>query len=180
MRRETFITVENIIRDFPRICDSLLRRERYIESMTSNSFITSPFVSKGEKLSKPELITDLKQKDVEYCELSSVVEVIGNALAALSDNLYRIIWLYYFNDMLDFEIADEICFSEQWCIKLRHKAIRQMVDPVLCVYLVVERWRRRERQNQLDHILPLLKNSRLPDISAPCLPSSHAPKYEKT
>ena len=150
MRRETFVTVENILRDFPRVCESLRQREQYLESIARNSFnVGAAVVSGGDKLSSPELKTDIKINDAEYNELLSIVEILSDRLYELPATLFNIIKMFYFEGLMDFEVANNVNYSDR-CVKgHRLRAIRLLVDPCLSVHRVVERWRQREKTRQL-------------------------------
>ena len=96
MRRATFAVVEGVLRDFPRICVALSEREHYLEALAQGGG-DSPRFEGGEKLSGPEALCDMKNGDVEYCELTAVTESVGggaarpagDAFAAGADALFR-------------------------------------------------------------------------------------------
>jgi|GEM_PF-2898719 len=158
MRRETFNIVENILKDIPRVCKSFDERSEYISSIAQISFNTAPRVDGGVgKLSEPEHITDMKIHDAEYQELCYLVENITAALMELPYELLVIVKQYYFEELMDVEIADALNYSEHWINKLRRRAVRLLVEPCLKIHLVVDRWRRRERKRQIDIIIKLMK-----------------------
>ena len=153
MRRQIFATVEGVLRDFPRIVESLFSREAYLESIVHSSFNTVPKIggdASGISLTIPERVLDKKINDVEYQELLGVVEVLNAAFDFLSPVSYKIISQVYFIDIMDAEIAAELDISESWVKKLRIRAVQRLSLSCLKILYVVERWRNKERKRQFD------------------------------
>ena len=150
MRRETFSVVEHVLQDFPRIVDSMMSREAYLESIVHSSFNTDLTIRGGDaagiSLSMPERVLEKKLKDVEYQELLGIVESLSDAFSCLPPVYYNVFSLFYFDSCLDIEIADSLNCSESWIKRIRHRVIRRLSSVCLRVLYFVERWRKRERK----------------------------------
>lgn len=158
MRRATFAAVEGVLRDFPRICVALSERERYIEAM-SRSGGDGPRREGGEKLTGPEALCDMKNGDVEYCELTAVAESVGGALRELPGTLLQLVHMLYFEGAILADAAMEADMSERNAWRKRKQALEILRDSCLKVHMVVERWRDREKARQTAAVAHLLRQA---------------------
>ena len=158
MRRATFAAVEGVLRDFPRICVALSERERYLEAM-SRSEGDGPRREGGEKLTGPEALCDMKNGDVEYCELTAVTESVGGGLRDLPDTLLQLVRMLYFDGATLPDVAMEMDLSERNAWRKRKQALCLIRDACLKVHVIVERWRDRERVRETAAIAYLLRQA---------------------
>ena len=158
MRRATFAAVEGVLRDFPRICVALSEREHYLEALAQGGG-DSPRFEGGEKLSGPEALCDMKNGDVEYCELTAVTESVGGGLRDLPETLLQLVRMLYFENMSLLDAAMEADMSERNAWRKRKQALELLRDSCLKVHTVVERWRDRERTRETTAIAYLLRET---------------------
>ncbi len=158
MRRATFAAVEGVLRDFPRICVALSEREHYLEALAQGGG-DSPRFEGGEKLSGPEALCDMKNGDVEYCELTAVTESVGGGLRDLPETLLQLVRMLYFENMSLLDAAMEADMSERNAWRKRKQALELLRDSCLKVHMVVERWRDRERTRETTAIAYLLRET---------------------
>ena len=158
MRRATFAAVEGVLRDFPRICVALSEREHYLEALAQGGG-DSPRFEGGEKLSGPEALCDMKNGDVEYCELTAVTESVGGGLRDLPETLLQLVRMLYFENMSLLDAAMEADMSERNAWRKRKQALELLRDSCLKVHMVVERWRDRERTRETTAIAYLLREA---------------------
>lgn len=156
MRRATFAAVEGVLRDFPRICVALSEREHYLEALAQGGG-DSPRFEGGEKLTGPEALCDMKNGDVEYCELTAVTESVGGGLRDLPETLLQLVRMLYFENMSLLDAAMEADMSERIAWRKRKQALELLRDSCLKVHMVVERWRDRERARETTAIAYLLR-----------------------
>lgn len=83
--------------------------------------------------------------DVEYCELSAVVEVISGALGDLSESMYAVVDGLFFRHLSLQEICEKHNCGEKWIRIRRSLSYDVLSGPVFRVYPVVRRWRSREQ-----------------------------------
>nr|WP_314717522.1 hypothetical protein [uncultured Fretibacterium sp.] len=158
MRRATFAVVEGVLRDFPRICVALSEREHYLEALAQGGG-DSPRFEGGEKLSGPEALCDMKNGDVEYCELTAVTESVGGGLRDLPETLLQLVRMLYFENMSLLDAAMEADMSERNAWRKRKQALELLRDSCLKVHMVVERWRDREMVRETTAIAYLLRET---------------------
>lgn len=158
MRRATFAAVEGVLRDFPRICVALSERERYLEAMARGGG-DRPRREGGEKLTGPEALCDMKNGDVEYCELMAVAESVGEALRDLPEMLFSLIRLLYFEGTTLVDAAMELDVSERNAWRKRKQALCLLRDACLKVHLIAVRWRDREKAREATAIASLLRQA---------------------
>ena len=156
MRRATFAAVEGVLRDFPRICVALSEREHYLEALAQGGG-DSPRFEGGEKLSGPEALCDMKNGDVEYCELTAVTESVGGGLRDLPETLLQLVRMLYFEGTTLADAAMEMDLSERNAWRRRKQALCLIRDACLKVHVIVERWRDRERARETTAIAYLLR-----------------------
>ena len=158
MRRATFAAVEGVLRDFPRICVALSEREHYLEALAQGGG-DSPRFEGGEKLSGPGALCDMKNGDVEYCELTAVAESVGGGLRDLPETLLQLVRMLYFENMSLLDAAMEADMSERNAWRKRKQALELLRDSCLKVHMVVERWRDREKTRETTAIAYLLREA---------------------
>ena len=156
MRRATFAAVEGVLRDFPRICVALSEREWYLEAM-SRSEGDGPRREGGKKLTGPEALCDMKNGDVEYCELTAVTESVGGELRDLPETLLQLVRMLYFKGTTLPDVVMEMDLSERNAWRRRKQALCLIRDACLKVHMIVERWRDRERARETTTIAYLLR-----------------------
>lgn len=148
MRRSDVKTVEGILYDYPGICLSLSRRARELEAPGGGDDVG--FVTGGVKTYEQERVFDVKQQDVEYCELLAVVERIGDAFsegtAQMQEVIRRVFWQCECMEYL----AAEMDIPTVTLYKKRYRAIHYMQYSCISVYPVVCRWRNREEERRLE------------------------------
>ena len=153
-----FAVVEGVLRDFPRICVALSEREHYLEALAQGGG-DSPRFEGGEKLSGPEALCDMKNGDVEYCELTAVTESVGGGLRDLPETLLQLVRMLYFENMSLLDAAMEADMSERNAWRKRKQALELLRDSCLKVHMVVERWRDRERVRETAAVAYLLRQA---------------------
>ena len=159
MRRHVFSLIEEILRDFPRICISLNEREDYIETMLNNIENLLKNCGGEDPLTvKKRTLRNLKRVDCEYQELLAIVETIGDALRELPQKNLTVLMRCYFHDWADREIANRMSRNIRWVQKKRNNSVWAMKEPCLRIYALIEKWRARERKRGLE-ITRILMNT---------------------
>ena len=135
---------------------ALSEREHYLEALAQGG-VDTPRCEGGEKLISPEALCDMKNGDVEYCELTAVTESVGGGLRDLPETLLQLVRMLYFENMSLLDAAMEADMSERIAWRKRKQALELLRDSCLKVHMVVERWRDRERARETTAIAYLLR-----------------------
>jgi hypothetical protein len=83
--------VDSVLRDFPSLCLCLRQRREYLESLARSGGSDCGRIQGGTSIPAQERVLLALTSDVEYCELSAVVEVISGALGDLSESMYAVV-----------------------------------------------------------------------------------------
>ena len=136
--------VDSVLRDFPSLCLCLRQRREYLESL-ARSGSDCGRIQGGSSVPVQERMLLALTSDVEYCELSAVVEEIGGALADLSESMYAVVDALFFRRLSLQEICEKHNCGEKWIRIRRSLSYDVLSGPVFRVYPVVRRWRSREQ-----------------------------------
>ena len=111
----------------------------------------------GERMTGPEAHCDFKNRDVEYCELTVIVEEVGGALKDLPEAALSLVRLHYFERVSICEATLELKTGERSLWRKRNQALRILRDACLKVCLLVERFSDRERVREQEILDAILK-----------------------
>lgn len=139
--------VDGVLRDFPFICLGMKQRREYLLSTCAPAG-DAPRVQGGEASPLAERFLERLVSDVEYCELSAVVEAISDALQDLSASMRSVVEGTYFRGQSTQELCAELHVGEKWIRIRRSLSYDVLSGPVFRVYPVVRRWRSRERMRR--------------------------------
>ncbi|NCB16712.1 MAG: hypothetical protein EOM65_11135 [Synergistales bacterium] len=137
--------VDSVLRDFPSLCLCLRQRREYLESLARSGGSDCGRIQGGTSIPAQERVLLALTSDVEYCELSAVVEVISGALGDLSESMYAVVDGLFFRHLSLQEICEKHNCGEKWIRIRRSLSYDVLSGPVFRVYPVVRRWRHREQ-----------------------------------
>lgn len=143
-RQQEIIVVEAILRDYPAICLSLERRRRELEASVGPC--PAGAVMGGKMEPEQQRILDAKLRDVEYCELSAIVERLGSALIEATEEIRFILRKLFFDgDSVDC-VASELGYARSVIFSQKRRAVVYMRYACMDVLKMVWRWRDRETE----------------------------------
>jgi hypothetical protein len=127
MKKETFYAVEKVLKAYPKLKAALTDRERYLEAAFRRDNL-SPGMGGRLVLTEPERMTDIKNGDVEYCELLAVVERIADEVWALPPDMRLNVDRCYFCGDSDWMVSKRLRYEETTVRDKRIRAVREIRD----------------------------------------------------
>lgn len=148
--------IDGVLRDFPAICLCMRQRREYLESLEHSRGSDAGRIQGGESMPSQERLLVALTSDVEYCELSSIHEILAEGMQDLSDTMYEVVEAVHFRRLSPSEASEQLHKGDRWIRTRRTLIYDVMVNPVFRVYPVVRRWREREQRRREEAIRKLL------------------------
>lgn len=160
MRKDEWVIVDGVLRDFPAINRDKVRLEEYLQSLALSmpsgaEALTSGGVSMFEQDRYLGIVDNKRLK-----LLQRIVASVYGGFKSLPEIERRLISLWCFEDLQLEQVINNLHISRRQAFRIKSMAYHNMRDYCINAYEDVRRWRDSADEEIANCLMPLLRKSR--------------------
>jgi DNA-directed RNA polymerase specialized sigma subunit len=132
--REYFWFVERILREYPQNVEELVRLEETIEADCRAPSLPA-IGHRTPEYSEPERVTMAKLGNRNYVWLKERIKTVNQGMVILKKSERKVIRLFYFENLRNREIVEEMHITERWVKRLKILAVEKLFKTFIATWV---------------------------------------------